>query len=401
MSTIIKPVVIEELKQVFSEIFFSRTDKVTKITEGSVLNAIAFGNSKLAQKAIKDIALAQSHFYPDTAYGQYLDNIANMYGIASRFGAIGSSTYVRLVGQTGTVYTNGAHTFSGDSGIVFDLNETVVIGDSGYAYALVSSQSVGVDTNVDPFDINEIDTAPAGHEFVTNEYAAFGGRDAEDDDAFRDRIKNAINELARGTIAMVEQVFMKINPKVLRVFNYGTNANGQVILAVLTQNGGALLQAEIDELVDESKQYFTFTEINPNGFTSSGVEIKNAEWFPVDISCRVRLNPLYNQNEVRRQIQLRLNKYFDYRNWVSGTKVEWDDLLEIVKNTEGVEYTFDNYFFPNYDVPVDFPLIPRVRGFLLLDEDGTLLSDGTQNLNPVFYPQQLDFKYQANVLSNI
>ena len=208
MPTIIEPQNIEDLKRVFSKIVFSRTDKITKITPGSVVNGFAFGTSKLAQKAIKDIALAQSHFYPDAAYSTHLDNIATFYGISPRFGAIGSSTYVRLTGLPGTVYNAGS-IISGASGQTFVLAEAVTIGDAGYIYAIASSQNVGKATNIDSFDLNDITPIPAGHEFVTNEFAAYGGRDIEDDDAFRERIKNAINELSRGTIEMLNQVFQK------------------------------------------------------------------------------------------------------------------------------------------------------------------------------------------------
>lgn len=398
---IIQPAVLEELKEIFSKVVFSRTNEITKITDSSAFNALAFGSSKLAQKGIKEVALAQSHFFPDTSYGQYLDNIALFYGIAPRFSAIGSSTYVRLVAEPGTTYTAGAHTFSGSKGIVFSLDETKVVGDSGFTYAKISSNSIGVETNVDAFDINTITPIPNGHQFVTNEFAAFGGRDLEDDDAFRERIKNANNELARGTIAMLEQVLMKINPKVLRIIHHGVNSSGQVRLSVVTQNGASLTNNEIQTLIDESKQYFTLTELNPNGILGVGVEYVNVDWQEVDISMRVRLNPNYNPAEVRKNMQVKMNRFLDYRFWEPGDKVEWDDLLEIAKRTAGIDYVLDSYFFPNNDVPVYYPNLPRLRGFLMLDESGAVLSDGTENFNPVFYPSQPDFSFWGTVLSNI
>lgn len=400
MPTIIKPQAIEDLKEIFSKITLSRTDLVTKITDGSVFNGLAFGTSKLAQKNIKDVALAQSHFYPDAAYGTYLDNIASFYGIASRFGASGSSTYIRLVGEVGTVYASGT-TVNGNSGQSFTTDEALTLGDAGYGYVKVSSQNLGLGSNVDSFDLNDISPVPDGHLYVTNEFAAFGGRDTEDDDEFRERIKNAINELSRGTIEMLNQVFNKINPIVLRTFNLGVNTNGQVRLGIVTQNGTSLTQNELDNLLTQARPYFTLTELNPNGLTSVGVELVNMEFETVDISMRVRVNANYNPVGVRKDMQARMNRYLDYRFWNMGDRVEWDDLLQIAKSTEGIDYVIDTFFFPRNDIQILRPNLPRIRGFLMLDEEGEIISDGTATLNPVFYPDNPDFSFHSTVLANL
>src|ERR1035437_343759 len=232
--SIIVPESIEELKELFVKILLSRTDNVTKISYGSVLSGVAYGVSKLSQKALKDIALAQAHLYPDSSYGQYLDNIANIFGISARFGVLGSSTYVRLVGTPGTVYIAGTHFFQGSNGVIFTLSANSTIGLDGFTYAKVQSTSTGLSTKVDGLTINKVNPIPLGHNYVINEFAATGGRDIEDDDMFRDRIKNSINLMARGTLAYLQQVFMKINPKVLRVFNYGSNVLGAIKLGIAT-----------------------------------------------------------------------------------------------------------------------------------------------------------------------
>ena len=47
---------ISFLKNLFIEIFFNKTDKVSDISDNSVVNATAFGIAKIAQKALKDVA---------------------------------------------------------------------------------------------------------------------------------------------------------------------------------------------------------------------------------------------------------------------------------------------------------------------------------------------------------
>ena len=140
---------VTELKQVFIETLLNNTSKISKVSEDSVNNGIAFGVAKISQKAIKDIAIVEAHIMVDSAYGTQLDDIAAAKGISGRFGTSDSSTFVRVAGDVGTVYTSGAHTLTGSHGIVFNIEETVTVGDNGYAYIKVRSQSVGEKTNID------------------------------------------------------------------------------------------------------------------------------------------------------------------------------------------------------------------------------------------------------------
>jgi len=228
---------IEELKQIFSEILMNHTNKVTKVTDNSVLNGIAFGCAKVGQKAIKDIAIIESHIFPDAAYGIYLDNIASNYGIAPRYGASNSSTYLRLVASAGTSYIQGVNTFTGNDGIIFNLEEDVTIPSTGYYYVKVRSQQTGEKTNVNALTINKITPVPTGHQYCINEYRAIGGRDIEDDNFFRQRIKEGSNILAKNTLACLEQVFIKLNPNVLKLKYQGINNIGKGVISILTQNG--------------------------------------------------------------------------------------------------------------------------------------------------------------------
>ena len=392
---------VGELKEIFAEIALNKTDKISKISDHSVFNAIAHGTAKIGQKALKDIALIESLLFPDEAFGSQLDQIAANNGIAPRFGAAQSSTYLRLVGDVGTTYLQGTNTFTGNNGIVFDLEEDVTIGSAGFTYAKVRSQGSGGSTNIDPLTINQVTPVPAGHSYVINEYAATGGRDEESDDIFRRRIKEGPNILATGTLASIEQAFMKINSNILRIFQQGINTSGQVVLAISTQNGINLTSAELDELIDRGEEFFALTDIRSFGSTSTGVALRNIQWQPIDISFRVELLPSYNPDDVRREIQIKLQKELDYRFWQAGDKVEWDNLLEIVKSTQGVKYVPDNFFFPNVDIAIDVNKLPRIRGFLMLDTNGNILANLTGTLSPTFYPQQADFSFQQTVLRSI
>lgn len=392
---------IEELKEMFTEIMLNKTDKISKASDGSVNNAIAFGNAKMAQKIQKDTAILESHLFPDSAYGKYLDDIARLNGISQRFGAKQSSTYIRIVGTPYTTYLPGTHVFSSTTGIDFELEKTTIIPTFGYTYAKVRSTTTGSSTNVDALTINKVSSPPDGHQYCINEYAAQYGSDVETDEFFRKRIKEGVNLLSRGTISTIEQVFMKINENVLKVFNGGFDGNSRVILTVLTQNGIDLNQSEIDDILVKSEKFLSLCDMRPTGIHGSNVAIQNAQWQPVDLSMRLDLQANYTADEVRKDIQIRISKYLDYRYWKLGQRVEWDNILEIVKQTAGVRYVNDFYFFPNRDIEIDNKKLPRIRGFQMLDLNGNIIQDLQGNLNQFYYPNQIDFSYQASVLKTI
>lgn len=399
---IIKPQSIETLKEIFVKIFLSRTDRVTKVSDGSVVNAIAYAAAKLAQKSSKDIALVSSRYYPDSSHGEYLDDIARMHGISDRLAAVGSSTYVRVYGDPGTLYNQGTHVFTGSNGIQWGMtNASDTIGADGFMYIPVRSTTVGANTEVEALTITQVAPIPVGHENVVNEYKATGGRDLENDDQFRERIKNAINLLARPTREALKQVMLKFNPDVLRVFNYGDNGLGKIKLGIATVSGRDLTTPELEDLLENITPWLSLAELNPDGLNNVGVELVNINWEPVDISFRVQLDPAFDPDKVRKDIQIRMNKYLDYRIWVPGSKIEWDDLLQIAKSTEGVVYVPDQYFYPQNDLSTNIGRLPRIRGFLMLNQSGGLIVPSNNQLDPVYYPTVADFSYISTVLANL
>ena len=398
MITKITPV--EELKQIFLEIFLNKTDKVSDVSDDSVLNAIAYGNAKLTQRTLTNQAIIEGHIFPDSAYGEYLDNLAAIRGVAPRFGAVGSTTYVRVTADEGTSYIAGIHTFTSTSGIVFDLEESGVVGINGYAYLKVRSQQSGLNTNVDALSINKVSPIPQGHISVINEYAATGGSDQESDALFRERIKTNMNQMSRTTLSYLEQVFMKINPRVLRLHKGGIDSDGKFNLIVVSVNGQNFTTAEFDEILSKSEEYLSLSELLREG-SDFALKLNNVDWLPVDIEFRADIDPAYDIDSVRRNIQIQMNKLFDYRFWKYGDKIEWENMLYAAKNVEGVRYVPDTHFYPQADVNVPKYRLPRVRSFIMRDLDGNIIEDNNGVLSDVFYPNEEDRSYQESVLTMI
>lgn len=316
-----------ELQSIQKETIINKSTKVTKVSDNSVLAGMAAGNAKVAKKAIKDIALAVSNLFPDSASGITLDQVADNHGIASRLGAGQSSTYLRIAADNGTTYIQGTHTFNGANGVTFDLDEaSVTVGTKGYVYTKIRSQATGAITNVDPYTITTTTPEPTGHVGVINEYAATNGRDSESDELFRRRIKEGQVQLSQKTLAYLDQVFLSINSDVLRVIFEGIDQSGKVVLAIVTQNGIDLTVNELASLLDAANGYFALTEMNPIGNPpeATAIILKNVEYHTIDLDFRWSLfdNSLLDQTVI--DIQVQLSKYVDFRFWDSSNdQVEW------------------------------------------------------------------------------
>jgi uncharacterized phage protein gp47/JayE len=389
---------ISNLKNLWIEIFQNKTNKATNIADGSVVNATAFATAKVAQKAIKDIAIVEAQIFPENATGEYLDRAAVLFGVSPRKGALGSSTYVRVYAEPGTEY--GLDTvFINKNGIRFEVDTPLVVDDSGYGYVSVRSTIVGSVTNVDANSITQVIPRPLSHIDCTNEYQAVGGRDEEDDDTFRARIINNNNKLSQTTLEYWTQIFQDLDPRVLKVMNVGLGENAKIYIYLITQNGSFFTDEELDVLLQKATPYLSLSDINVQG-NALGVELKNAEWKyvggDVGIDFRIELSAEYNVATVRKNIQVALTKYLDFRFWTPGKSIQWDDLLSIVKTATGVKYVPDEYFYPSFDEEVPLNQLPRIRGFRMRDLNGNILYDSGQTLSNLFYPAIKEDIYKGN-----
>lgn len=391
---------VDELKQIWLEIFLNKTDKVSDVSDESVLNGVAYGCGKLAQRILVNQGVIEGHIFPDTAYGDYLDKIAEIRGVAPRFGASASSTYIRVTADEGTSYLAGTHQFISTSGITFVPEKSVTVDVNGYAYVKVRSVQSGLNANVDSLSINQVSPVPQGHISCTNEYAAIGGRDQEDDDLFRQRIKESVNQLSRTTLSYLEQVFMKINSNVLKLFKGTIDDVGRLNLIVVSVNGQDFTDDEFNEILSRSEEYLSLAELLRTS-TDYALKLNNVDWLPVDVDFRVDLDPAYDQDEIRKSIQIQMSKLFDYRFWKYGDKVEWENLLYAAKNIEGVRYVPDTHFYPHMDVNVPKYQLPRIRGFVLRDLDGNVVEDNKGILNDFYYPNDPSDSFASSVLMTI
>jgi len=378
-----------KLKQLFLELFINKTDKATDVSDNSVTNAVAYGVASTAQKCLKDIAVVESQIFPDSATGGDLDRAAALFGVPPRRGASQSSTYVRLTAVPDTFYDMAEVSFTNYNGIRFIPEESVTIGNIGYGYVKVRSVDSGSKANVSPNSIMTVNFAPFGHIAATNEYMAIGGADDETDEMLRQRIRRHNNIVARYTLDYYAEIFQQFNSNVLRVLNLGNDDDGKRALAVVSVNGIDFTENELDDLLESSKKYFAITDINRFGDVI-GMKLVNPGWYIINdplgdgfgdgIDFRVQLWEGFTPDQVRQSIQINLTKYLDFRNWEYGKKVEWDDMLQIVKDTEGVRYVPDGFFKPSVDETPAANKLPRVKKFIMRDLSGNIITDSYNSI---------------------
>ncbi len=384
-----KVLTIDRLKELITEIFYDKQDKVTKVTDNSAINALFYAQAKIGQKALVDIANVEGQLFPEFAVGTLLDNVANRLGVPARFTAQGSSTFVRLVGSPGTQYLALTNTFVSTGGVVFELAQDITIPEDGYIYANVRSRDIGIKTNVVPNSISNAVPAPVGHDYVINEFQAIRGADAEDDQSFRQRIINYPNLLSENTLEKLNQVFISINSNVLRTIYLGLSTTGKNRLGILTQDGSELSNSELDNLLDGAQKFIAVTDLRKFGNNIIGMQLENIPFFPIDVDFRVDLVLNTDPDQFRIDVQTQFARVVDYRFWEFGDKVEWDDLLQIVKDTQGAKTVPDKRFFPAQDIEVPEGQFPRFRSFILRDLDGVIIVDQQGSLDPVFFSNTL------------
>lgn len=379
----------EEIKELVAEVFFNKQNKVTKISDESVVNALFYGVAAPFQKALKDVALVEARIFPQTATGTSLDAAGKLFSSLDRYTSSVSTTYVLLIADSGTVYPQSTTTFSGNHGKEFQLIEDYTIDVNGYGYAKVRSLDTGDVSNVDANTITTVSPEPVGHTAVTNEFKAVWGRDAESDEDFRNRILTHPNIIAKQTLQYLTEVFRLINEDVLLLQNLGFGSDSKLNISVVLQNGADQTAGELSSLLDSVEGYFSLTDLNEYG-DNVGITLVNPTWYEVGgttgVDFRVQLKDNYDPDVVRKNIQIAMSRYFDIRKWSVNRRVEWDDLLDIVKKTDGVKYVPDDYFNPGTDEIIPESELPRIKKFIMRDLDGAILSDTSGVLSPIFYP---------------
>lgn len=398
---------INDIKNLFVEMLLNKTDKITKVSDNSVLSGLAYGVAKVFQKGMKDSAIVESELFPEYAFGESLDIIASRQGLSERHLASGSSVIVKLVGEYGTFYDAEQNICLTSGGFRFKLSKNITIGYEGYAYVIANSLQTGESVQIAPRSIVKILNPPIGHKYITNESMSVGGSSIEPDKLFRTRITEGFNVLSTDTLSRLQQVFITLNSNILDLKKLGKTSQGHVILGIITRNGIALMESELNSLIEESKRFLSITDIKPYHNELTGLVLQNVNYIYIDVDFYVDLNTNVDIQQFALNVQTEFLNYFDWRFWDEDKKVEWDDLFAIVKAQPEVKYVPDNSFNPRSDIVVGRTSVPRLRQFIIRSLKGVVLFTNedvlnqSPNPNAIYYESHLSENYINTVLSNI
>lgn len=391
---LVKVKTIEQLKQ---EFFFSLRnncgDKITKITPLSVTNGFAFAISKIVQKLNKDAAMIEAKLFPETANSTVLDNIASREGVPGRRSSSGSSTVLLFFGALATVYPAGTQVRS-IGGVIFETLEELTLSFHRFGFVLAESTTVGSSVNVSPNTVTELVAAPpAGHTSVTNPFRAIGGRDQESDYDFRNRLLQAENIISKNTEAFYEALVYNVTEDILRVHSRGLKTFDDTFELIVVKNN--LADYDAGELAAIKNGILNSVPLSDYGDTK--ISVANIDWTYIDMYIPIRLISGYNLEDVAVQMQAELATFIDLSRWRFGEKVEWDDLLEVCKNTEGVQEIYDRDFLPRVDKTVGEHSLPRIRQFTIKD----IPSDTTFGnvFTPAFWNGTIVNNYYVQILN--
>jgi hypothetical protein len=382
----------------FVEELLNNTNNITKISPNSVLFGFSAGTAKLMELLEKDISVFASRLNPHIATGQYLDECAKIKGVYQRLSATKSSTFVRINALPGTEYLKNTHTLvSSENSTTFSLNNNIIISESGYAYVGVTSVQTGSNVNVSAFSISKFNIQPSGHISVYNEVKASGGNDLETDDFFRNRILLSNNLHSVSNLELCNQIALLYNSNIYKIIKLGKTSIGQIQLGVVTKNNSLLSDEELLQLSLLISNRVSISDSFQSSY-SSNIILKNVQKYPVDISFKCKISQDVKIKDIISNIQDEIMNYFSPLNFEGNkTKIEWDNLFDICKYVEGIDYIDDESFSPSSDINIGLNIYPVLRGFQILTLEGNIIFD-SNFISPVYYENIQNFSFQKTVI---
>ena len=310
----------------------------------------------------------------DLAEGTQLDQIGNDRGIP-RKGPGGSTTYVVISGNAGTLVPASTVVKTGDGTVRFQtlydltLGRNEVAGTDGYMKELslidaveVESLSTGSITNVAASTITALETAITGVTSLTNPLAAEGGFDSEPDPVYRERIREYGNTLSQDTQAFFEATAREEEPTVLKAIAVYAGYDS-VTVYVLKNSGAQYDQATLDAIA---------TAISNAMRSFTTVAVQNMTMVPATVVTSVKLKPGYTLAQVFASIANNLAGFLNWQTWSFGTTVAFSDIVDKVLDSEGVGYADITKLTLNgssIDLPVGPTSLPRLIDLEVTDID--------------------------------
>ena len=260
-------------------------------------------NSVEFEKAYAEMALMMEAAFPQTSWGQYLDNLAEELGGLERRKATSAIVDLTIGGTAGTNVQAGA-LFATESGIQFATNELVILDETGSGTVKASAVVPGTDGNVSAETIVKIPVSIYGVTSVTNPAEATDGYDEETDSELLNRLLFKLrNPVTSGNVNhYIEWASSVSGVGSVYVKPLWNGAGTVKVIIVNNKNDKAS-----DELINTVKTYID--SVRPIG---ADVTVTTPDYTEITVKANIAVSDGYIDT-VKDVLTQALDKYF---NWV-------------------------------------------------------------------------------------
>lgn len=354
----------------------ARTGEITYFGPGPVrsfLYAIAVELQHLYYRLFR-VDLKQD---PLKALGSDLDAIGVSRGLA-RLGASAASAVLEFTGTIGTTIPVGFQVRDA-AGVVYQTTESGVIAANTLASSVnglkkLVAQSVvtGAASQSERGSLNSMVNAAnvTGGTLVsvTNPGPSVGGADIESDDQYRSRIISYLSALNQGTRVFYEAQVRSIDPSVVRVYvSKGLGAHTVNVYPV-SRSGATYTSPQLTAIA---------AGLGPVTPVQVSVNVQNLSYTSIDIAFTGTVKNGFTATDVLNNVAYNISNFLDWSVWGFGTTVQWDDLLALASNSDGVDKISPGTFTPSMDTAVAVNSLPKLTSITFTDATSQAVSSFT------------------------
>ena len=312
-----------------------------------IIGSIAYELANITETELDKIA---DKAFVETAQGDDLDRVGADYGIERREEAA-AIVYLEITGDEFAVINQNVKAVYNN--LVFTVQEYKKINSSGVATVKAKCETMGVIGNVPANTITEFLTDYAGLKTVTNPEPSYDGFNREDDEIYRQRIKDYLASDSANCNKEQYETWAREVTGVLKAVVKGAEDMG-------AGNVGVFISA-IDATVSEELKQAVLDYINAKQFINATLIVDSLNYINIDVTANVILKEGYSNIDVMDEFKIKLK---DYLNTVEKV-VSYFKISELLFDCAGVEdvteYTLNDKADSVTLQETDFPVVGEVQ----------------------------------------
>jgi uncharacterized phage protein gp47/JayE len=319
---------LKELRDAAIATINAKIQGADALLRNSVLNVLATIVASVAHSLYQYISWISRQCFPDTAESLYLNRWGYVWGITRKMASFAFGKII-ITGNAGSLLPVGT-VFQATNGLKYIATESVILTILETADISVKSEKTGYDYNLSAGMKVSLLSPVAGinSDALVGEGGITGGTDVEDDNSYRGRILNRIQEPPRGGCKTDYEHWALEVPGVTRAWCYPTELGaGTVTVRFMMDDSypdGIPQEGDLERV----KEYISAPERKPVA-ADIFVEAPIAQTINIMISDLVTNTP-----EIQNQIRLELKDFF-VRETEPGGVIYRSRIDETISATQG------------------------------------------------------------------